>query len=433
MPALRALALPLLTALLPAQGQVHVVDPTNPNAFAGIQAAIAAAAPGDVILVRPRPANPQLQWSTLYAAITIDKSLTIAADTGADVRCWSATVQNLQPQDQVVLRGITFERPTLLMNFGAPTLAVRDCSGLLLVEECAFRPATPVAVGVGPTFAAVEISGPPNGPGGAVTLVRCTLQGVGGYANNFGRGQQLPALGLRAERTACSLWDCTVNGGKGPGPLLSPVIAAGPGAEALAFGDGTLFASGTTFTGGAGGDAQAPCGPGGAGGDGVVLTLPATAVEMLACQRRAGAGGNGCPAGPPGQALRAGPGTLVDLPGASAAVRASSPHRAGETMTLLHTGAPGGFCFGFLDDRQFYGSTTSIALAGTRHLLGYGGGAVFYGLWLGPAGSATLRVPLPAPPGVQGQGYLFQTISTTPNGELGNGAPSALLLLAPGL
>ncbi len=430
-PVLAALAV-FVGGALPAQARVHKVDPQNAAAYPTIGAAIAAASAGDMIVVATKPLIGGVQWSNLYPAIRIDKSLSITNESGHDVRCWSAEIVGLAASDRVVIRGLHFERPTLLVGFGLPTLSVVDCHGPVFLEDCTFQPATPLAVGTGATFPAIDIRGPAVAPRGSVTLVRCSALGVQGVNNPRSASQQWPAPGIQAVDTDLALWDCTVTGGAGVSAHPQLRLPAGHGADAMVF-DGYAFASGCVFRGGAGGNANTgTCSTGGNGGAGIRLTQASTLVEVLACPIAGGAAGAGCPGGVAGPADVRGAATLVPLVGVATAITASSPHRAGQTSTLTHTGVQGGVYFAFVGTAPDLVRTTPLGLLGVRAVTGPGASAPLYAGSYGANGQTLMPVFLP-PSGAEGVVLLLQTAAFVPPGMLANSAPTALFLLAPHL
>lgn len=412
-----------------AQGRVHKVDPASATAFATIDAAIAAAAPGDMIVVATRPPTGGVLWSDLYPAIRIDKSLSITNEAGHDVRCWSAEIVGLGDQDRVVIRGIRFERPTLLVGFGLPTLSVVASRGHVFLEDCSFQPASPLVVGVGATWPAIDIQGPAVGPRGSVTLVRCSVQGVGGVNNPRSVGQQQPAPGIRAVDTDLAIWDSQVAGGQGVSAYPQLRLPAGPGAQGMVF-DGYAFASGSVFAGGAGGSAATgSCGTGGNGGDGIVLAQASTLVEALACTFRGGNGGAGCPGGVSGAAEVRGAATLVRRSGVATAIAATSPHRVGQTTLLTHTGVQGGVYFALAGSAPAFLRTTPLGLLGVLSLTGQGSTVPVYAGGYGTGGQTQVPVMLP-PTGFEGTVILLQTVAFAPPGALADSAPTALFVLA---
>lgn len=412
-----------------AQGRVHKVDPTSATAFATIGAAITAAAPGDVIVVSTKPPTAGVLWSNLYPAIRIDKSLSITSEGGHDVRCWSAEIVALGDQDRVVIRGLRFERPTLLVGFGLPTLSVAGSRGHVFLEDCTFQPASPLVAGVGATFPAIDIQGPTMGPRGSVTLVRCAVRGIGGVNNPRSAGQQSPAPGICAVDTDLAIWDSTVAGGQGVSAYPQLSLPAGAGAEGMVF-DGYAFASGSVFLGGAGGSANTgSCGTGGNGGDGIALAQAATLVEALACTFAGGNGGGGCPGGANGAAVVRGAATLAHQAGVATAIEATSPHRVGQTTTLTHTGVQGGLYFALAGTTPAFLRTTPLGLPGVLHLTGPGATVPLYAGTYGAGGQTLLPVFLP-PTGREGTVILLQTVAFTLPGTFTVSAPTALFVLA---
>jgi len=422
-----------LTLSAPATVQgisVLEVDPADPTAFSTIQLAINAAAPNDIIVVATKPFVPVV-WPQVYPPIIIDKSLTITAEAGADVRCQSAEIIGLASDDQVVLRGIHFERPNLLVGFGAPTLRITDSDGLVFAEDCSFEAATPTAVGAGTTHPAIDVAGSTSPPIGSLTLVRCEVAGVSGHGSRQIGGQMLAGVGIRAVGTHLASYDSEVRGGAGADSVSSLGLPGSPGANAVEFDDGLLFASASSFTAGDGGAGTiGPCLPGGAGGIGLVMSSGSTIAEMLNTPRSGGGGGAGCPAGASGAAESLGSATLNTLTGASFAVNASSPHGTGSAAALSLSGVSGGGYLGYVDDSLIFTPTTFFGSHGVRHIVGFGPLMAFYFGLYDASGSATFAYTVPAPPpGDQGHVYLFQTLSIDafPGGQQAYASPSAMI------
>src|SRR5688572_18478273 len=87
-----------LTARLPAQGRIWIVDAAGGGNFLHLPGAVAAASDGD--LIRVRAGNYQTNQG-----VTFSKGLTILLDPAADFPIDGITVQNLPAGQQVVIRG----------------------------------------------------------------------------------------------------------------------------------------------------------------------------------------------------------------------------------------------------------------------------------------------------------------------------------------
>lgn len=203
----RSLFTPFAAALFAttAPTQTFVVDAQNgPGTnFTTIAAAVTAVPDGATLLVRPG----------IYTGFSVvQKGVNVLADPGVHVYS-GITILEVGPQQKVVIRGVEWGNPT-----GVGTLAVRDCRGPVLVEDCAGTPANAPFGGtisiqasdsvhlartlvVSPLFEPVELSGSDvtitdsqlRGPIG-----RTGLQQIGGrtrISNTYveGAGSVLPA------------------------------------------------------------------------------------------------------------------------------------------------------------------------------------------------------------------------------------------------
>lgn len=431
-------------------GDVHRVDPTDPSAFAKIGDAVAAAAPGDVIVVSPKPEFPGIFFTGLYPPFTVDKSLTIVAEEGELVRSKTATIRDLGPDEHVVLRGIQFERA--MPAQGAVNLRVENHQGSVWLEDCVFRISTEifqplVSVPAVHSDPAVEILGPAAPPYGAVTFARCRIDGTDG-ATDFSLGpsygfQMNAGIGLRVERSLVGLWDSEVRGGKGqPG---SPVygLSGGNGGIAVRVDDGYVFASSTALSGGAGGygfpaDGSIPCVDGGDGGHGIVVL--SGGVEAIGAAFTGGAPGfpgGTCPGGATGKpALPAG--IVSDLGGAPFHLTADAPKREDE-MLHLEVGGPAQalFVIGLDLDPLFQVSTSGGLIRGLLHVDPGPVVPVHPALvgQLGPDG-AVIDLPLTGALGpMQGATVFLQAVGldVAAGGAWTTSSPSAFVLLAAGL
>lgn len=316
-----ALVAPLLAMCAGAQAaDVRVVAPSGAP-YTTLQAAITAAADGDVVLVK----------SGDYAGATIDgKGLVVVEDEGETVRLTSAlVVQNVSAGQCVVLAGLE------VAAANAPALEARSIAGALRVESCVLRVSPSFAVSSVPACELVDVAD------AVLAATHCT----GGTTQN---GILQGGAAVRATRGKLALYDCVLQGAPG-------VYQAGRGGFGLALVDGELFASncdlrggiggpgGVQFTGGPGCLAQFPL-PGGPGGDAVSLAT-AWPVRMLDCRPAGGAGGAGgvtaCGSqAASGAAGGAALGSTTIVPGVARTFSAAVVAREGQAHVLRVRGIP---------------------------------------------------------------------------------------------
>lgn len=323
-------------------GQVWIVDAGGGGSFPTIQAAVDAAADGDLVVVR----------AGVYPAFQIQgKGLSVAADTDAFVEVnGTLRVENTAPTQAVYLRSLHTKVP------GQEGLVVRQCAGPVWVEKC-----TLVAEDGPPTF--------PGTPGAlvedssSVSFERCLL--LGDDAQQSG-GQGGP--GLRVDDSAVYLYDGELAGADG----AFHDDLGGHGGDGIDLRGGLVFAAGTVMRGGRGGGADddpadpfgggggVSCGVPGTGGAGLSLQSGATGpplARLFACTLLPGKGGfstsaKGCPDGPDGMPIEVFQGDVQSLPGTPRSLRASSPVRELETATFTLTGPAGEQAFVFFSATQ---------------------------------------------------------------------------------
>jgi hypothetical protein len=300
--------------------QVLVVDDGGgPGVdFADIQQAVSAAADGATILVHDGH----------YDGFTVlGKGLQVVAAEGADVSIEGGgiSVRQVPGGAHVLLRGLT------ALTSDEEGLAVLNCQGAVVVEECAFQGAVGLGAVADPLFhpdghPAVRVEG------ATAVLLRCLAQGGDGSdyvpIMTF-QGRGAPGLFVRAG-------SAVVHGGVytgGEGGDVDDDDAAFSGAsggDAIQLVDGaTVHASGAELHGGDGGmggydydwlTGAFSCGDGGDGGSGIAeIGLPAQASVLdVAVDPGLGGLGYSCPAGDPGvpfdvSALRLIPEQALDL------------------------------------------------------------------------------------------------------------------------
>lgn len=281
---------------------VIVVAPSG-GQYTQIQAAVVAANPGDVLLVR----------SGTYAPVTVNgKPLTITADTGATVTIQGTTrVVNLPAGGVVVLsglrgRGLTSDTSSEEAGAG---LLLRSNSGFVRVQGCEFTGAIGFDDGGTALGGCCNL---PNGAGwdaarvescnGGTTFTSTILQaGRAANVSHFcycGIGQ-MGGDGLLSLASMVALYDCTLNGGAGGGGGFRGGVGGSGLVTVVSQG---VLASNTVIAGGMGGDGYdfLYC-EGGDGGTGARLGT-GTSVQRIGSLIYGGPGGQnaGGGAGPPG-------------------------------------------------------------------------------------------------------------------------------------
>ncbi len=302
---LASLGIVLIPALPARAGTVWVVQGRAAGRYASIQAAIDAAGDGGVMIVA----------RGTYAPFVIDgRSVVLYADPGADVEVTGTIeIRDVAAGQAVFLAGLS-STGTETLDGASPGLRLSNSAGHVRFLDCAFRGGAGTAnaphdctqLGRGSPGASVDGSA-------RVAFTRCTLAGgaSGSEVVNTACVAFDGADGLRSDESVVCLHQCVCTGGAG-GTAGSSPGRGGRGASAA--GDG-FFASGTSFTGGRGGDAW-DAAVGANGGDGVFVATDA-GVHLLDCALAGGAGGGGFQyTGDPG-APSTGSGLLVLHPGAS--------------------------------------------------------------------------------------------------------------------
>lgn len=396
-------------------GNVLVVDAAGGAAFTEISAAVAVAAPGDVVLVR----------SGTYAPFVIDGlSLTVAADLGASVQVFGGfpgpggvQTRNLAAGQSVVLRGLVVSAP----GFTA-ALAVRDCQGAVLVEDCTFLGETTHTAF---TREAVRIQNSAR-----VTLVRCLALGgtavLGALPFNGGHGLVV------AGGSAAHLYDCTLLGGCGTFYELLMVGDGGDGGHVM---DGSfLYASGSRFQGGDGGPGSSPClfPDAGDGGAGLRLLGTPPQAELLDIPAAGGLGGpgpgGGCPPGANGLGLDVESGTANIIPGVARTMSAAHPVREGQTLVIDFSGLAGDLAVVGLSDA--HQPVFLPALEGSLVVAPAPLSITVFGV-LPAAGTLTANVAIPPVTGVDAALHFVQLAVATPTmpTDIRLGTAQSLLLL----
>lgn len=358
-----ALRVPFLASLLlaaplvaPAAADVLVVDVANGSGadFTLLSSAVAAAAEGDVILVREGS----------YGGAFVDgKSLVIQAEANAEVLVRSGiSVRNLGPAQNVLIRGIDSEAPQI----GA-ALLVSGCQGAVHVEDAQLSGTPP--------FTAFPGGGVDVQSSSSVVLTRCVVQSF---------EHQFLNPGLRALDSVVTLHQTTVNGSK---TFDQSAFMPGPSGDGVELIGSVLTATDSLIVGGVGGDyvgSPRSCFDGGPGGTGLVL-FSGSRASLFATTLQGGPGGQTsgtCSVGATGAVSSVdGTSTLSSVAQSLGTLALGSPARSGQAYSLDVGGEPNAFAW------VLYGTGLTPAL--------------FTPSWLG-----ALHAPLDP--------FLFETLGTLP-------------------
>lgn len=246
---IRSLLAPALLASLAAPvsaAVVHVVDASGGGDFTTIQAAVDAAADGDLILVRA---------TATYAGFTVDgKALAIVRE-GPDLVHVAGTVEveDLPAAGTLLLGGFEVQgasshqaslvEPALVLTGDAGGVRVQNsrllggnCTAATDFTPPSAPPAVVIARSSDVAFASCEIRG---GTGGGISFL--WLDSIGGNGGH----------GISGTASRVALYDTTSTGGRGgDGALWS-----GDGGHGVRLASGELFAAGSACVGALPGDA----------------------------------------------------------------------------------------------------------------------------------------------------------------------------------
>jgi hypothetical protein len=261
--ALRALCLLALPTV--ALADVRIVGAGQ--TYANVQAAINAANPGDTILVR----------AGTYPGFLVDgKELQIVGDAVVKPTITSmTTVRNLITGERVSL-GHLFLRGGLIGHTNSGALRVADCQ-------------------IGQLASPGEGCSLLDSIGGTV-IASSTIYGMRGV-QQYGYAGEWGGDGLTVRGAVVALHDCAITGGSGAGDPGGAGFGGRGGSAAYVGPSSTpslptfLHASGSSFNGGAGGDAL-PFGVSGDGGSGFVVASGASAWR-IECSYAGGLEGGG--------------------------------------------------------------------------------------------------------------------------------------------
>ena len=434
LPLLRSAVLLLLAAPLAAQGHVLVVQASGGGApYTTIPAALSAAQPGDVLLVK----------SGTYSGFAVaNKAVSIVGDVSA----------NVLVQGTIQVRNLAADRHVLLANLhaiGATSPSANDGPGITLKDDLgAVRVQGCIAQGAA-NLPGLRAAGSVNAAASDCTLVG----GVGAASAVF-----VPSgSGLELDASSFVLLESSAIGGNGyfaGTPNLGyPACGGGTGGSAVRVLTTTfLHVAGSALTGGLGRDGTDGCNGGGqldqccfggGGGHGYRLDSSGSTLwrlDDLVQPGSEGLGGTGhcgcglvttcdCWADEPGQSVFAGQNdSLSTLPGAAPRLSALlNPVREGQSVQLAIDASPGDQIFLLVDRRPAFapqpGAGVRLVDPSAPHLMQIVGPA-------DPLGNASLSWVVPdLGAGVESVVVHLQAFVVQANGARRWSNPLALVLL----
>ncbi|MBI5433502.1 MAG: right-handed parallel beta-helix repeat-containing protein [Planctomycetes bacterium] len=289
---LRVVSIVLAAAPFAVAGGVGNVSRSPVVVHADLQAAIDAAADGDVLVAH----------GGNYSGFTIDnRSLAIFAVPGETVHVQGKVeIKNLPSSKRVVLSDLDIDETIASGLDGTHALYVSNCTGSVWIQSCTLTGADGVDTGTSPDGgfggAGVELLNATS-----VVLVSSTLEG--GAGGDIGTTSCFPACWLPGEGGAglwlrgssrAALYDCDALGGHG-GNGGYQASQGGHGISNTAS-SGSLFASNTSASGGDGGASVAW--QNGDGGDGLRTPASPTVSTLLGSSFTPGVAGTGSASNP---------------------------------------------------------------------------------------------------------------------------------------
>ncbi|HZN38587.1 MAG TPA: hypothetical protein VFD82_07275 [Planctomycetota bacterium] len=416
----------VLAGALEAQS-LWTVDITGATGFTTIQAAINAAADGDVIVIKSG------NYTTGSFDVN-DKALTFIEDAGAVATAVSARITNPNGKT-VAIRGIDFRRNSPAVSGLNPgrNLHVIDNTGTVWLEDCTFETGGVIVAAPGPTYPAIDSSNS-AAAGGTLWLTRCTVRGTRGIRTP--QGMMQAGVAIRANAHAGDrlvLQHCVVEGGDGAAGFFPTSIPGGHGADAVEAPFGSVFAAGGAIAGGdgGGGGSGGGCTNAGDGGDGLVLAGVANA-DLLGTACSGGAPGTAtgtCAAGVAGLGTNvAASSTLFVAPaGTPHSIAMTAPVLDGTSTTASYTGEPLAAAFAFASFGAGFTPLPGVLGPAALDLAAL----IPFGLvLLDAAGSATSVHALPdvLPPGMPVAVVFVQSLQFGTS-ALVAGAPSLLVIV----
>jgi len=389
-------------ATVPVAAQnVFVVDTSGGGDFTGLQDAVNAAVTGDVILVH----------STSYGDVVIDgKGVAVVglALNPHQIYFGGLIVRNLPTQAVVTLRLLSMESSSVFV----PAVDLHDNAGAVFMESC-------LVMGVDSRG---DLNPPPAGLAmlvnncASVALVDSVIVGGDGHP------QILPYIlastggpGLRIIDSEVSVELTEVSGGKGGGS--NTMYGGEPGGHAIELTGGFVHFAGATVTGGANGAGCTLCD----GSDG--LHVFAGAGQGVHSDFAAGS----MDYGPPGQAIDAPPGAVINLLDQARIFLVDSPLWSLHEGTLTYFGEPQDLVSVFISGSS--GFVPLPSMGGVWQLGPLAAGPLPLGVVDG-TGKFVLTFRAPAlPPGVEGMALVAQCLVQTEDGELRVSSPTTTAIV----
>lgn len=383
---LRFLAPLFLPALAVAQGSVHVVDAAGGagSDFVSLSAAVSAAAPGDVLIVR---AGSYAQAIELSA-----KPLTIVAEVGAAVQALKAEVSDTASDQPVLIRGLTLSTTDALSG------SADHAQGPVWFEDTTFL-GVPVPPGALSASGGVIVYS-----SASVVLSRCTLT----------RPFISSPLGALHAQNGSRLH------------VFDTSITSQPDQAAILLGSSFLDAAGSLVMGSNGANGLPfPFCTAQNGGDGLVLSGTS---QVLVRGTVLSGGTGGAPCGLDGAPLIVNGGVVTTLPSPVGAYRIDALVRDDETVHATFQASPGDLAWLLFSPVPAPG--IAVGVFDGQLLLDL---ATLDGFFVGvvPAsGELALTAPAPAlAPGQESAVLFTQALLSTPGGRLRMASPSALVVV----
>lgn len=406
--------LPLALALLPSvvRSDVLVVDAAGgPGSdHTDLQAAVDAAADGDLVLVR----------SGAYGQLTIaGRSLTIAADAGATATVErSVSISGVPPGGRVVVSNLDVLVPNQML---APSWSLSDNEGVVLLEDCSAAFSTPVV-----SFAQLDWNRIHDTDSAILHRFRASGAGAEPLVGD-------PMTGLQVLRSHVDAYDCDIRAPK------APSFEELDGETGLVLGEGASIFLEESFVRGGQGSAGGGTDPWGScldlpgdGGTGLLFEAGHGGAVVLDSIIVPGGGGSApphCGTGSAGTPVEGGQTTPIDEEGVRLTL--TSPARHGELLDI--------FALASADD--FVVLAYSASLAPPLEVPGLAGPLVPDVVDLGlealgnpfPSGTLWTQVTVTFPLPLQSAEAFVQVVVLTDEGSLVAGDPHLLVYLGPGL
>lgn len=423
------LALPFLGAKqgayapvsFPTGATVWVVDYTGGGDFDDLPEAVAAAAPGDVLLIQ---GPDQSTFDCQYSSFELDKGLYLLGRGSFPPRIAGGTVVTSLPEDQTaVFRGLHFCGNSAGLCDTNPSeldvlITLTANQGVVWIENCQ-----------------VDVLGNDDGihaiDSDAVVLARTEIAtGIGYVGANSNGATNASVLVVDSEVHA---FESRLIGKRGYNDFLFCPMGAEDGGTGVEVQSGSFFALDCEIQGGTGGapfcDPMGFCGQAGDGGTGLVVH-PGAEVRLVATTPEGGLGAPSvsclfttCSPGWPGIAFE---GSYQALSGSPRGLQVETPVYLGEDYDITFTGPSGDLVYaiyGSMADDVDWPVLTGIQLAQDPVVFVLGG-------TIPSGGSLTTTVHVPQLTTTGPFTRFVQGIYFTNAGQTFLGSGSSLLLLS---